>query len=85
MLFVLSLAVQTLPQSEGERPCKTQNTEQNNGIFKNLEKVQRRATKFILQDYASDYKYRLISLHLLLINMRLDVQDVMFVIMFEGP
>ena len=45
-----------------------------------LEKVQRRATKFILQDYVSDYKYRLISLQLLPINMWLDMQDVMFVI-----
>ena len=32
---------------------------------KNLERVQRRATKFILQDFSSDYKSRLISLGLL--------------------
>ena len=43
-----------------------------------LEKIQRRATKFILNDYSSDYKQRLISLHLLPLSMVMELNDVIF-------
>ena len=43
---------------------------------KNLERVQRRATKFILQDFSSDYKSTLISLGLLPVSMWLELQDI---------
>ena len=45
-----------------------------------LERVQRRATKFILQDYNSDYKSRLISLKLLPFMMSLEISDIIFYI-----
>ena len=45
----------------------------------NLERVQRRATMLILQDF-SDYKSRLISLNLLLVSMWLEQQDVLFMV-----
>ena len=45
---------------------------------KNLERVQRRATKFILQDFSSNYKLRLISLGLLPVSMWLELQDIIF-------
>ena len=46
----------------------------------NLERVQRRASKFIL-DYSSlNYKSRLVSLHLLPLMYWLELQDVMFLI-----
>lgn len=47
---------------------------------RSLERVQRRASKFILHDYSSDYKERLISLCLLPISMWLELQDVLFFI-----
>ena len=43
-----------------------------------LEKIQKRATKFILNDYSSDYKSRLCKLHLLPLMFRLELNDVMF-------
>ena len=43
-----------------------------------LERVQRRATKFILNDYHSDYKTRLISLGLLPLSMVLELNDIIF-------
>ena len=43
-----------------------------------LETVQRRATKFILNDYSSDYKSRLLSLHLLPLMMFYELQDLAF-------
>ena len=43
-----------------------------------LEKIQRRATKYILNDYASDYKSRLISLNLLPLSMVLELNDIVF-------
>ena len=43
-----------------------------------LERIQRRATKFILQDFHSDYKSRLTSLHLLPLMMQLELYDIMF-------
>lgn len=45
-----------------------------------LEKTQKRATKFILNDYKSDYKSRLMSLNLLPLMMCLELNDVLFYI-----
>lgn len=45
-----------------------------------LEKIQRRATKFILSDYSSDYKSRLTSLNMLPLMMVLELQDITFFI-----
>ena len=47
---------------------------------RNLESVQQRATKFILQDFTMDYKARLISLALLPVSMWLGLQDILFLI-----
>ena len=46
----------------------------------NLERVQRRATKFILQNKSLDYKERLVTLLLLPINMWLELQDLLFLV-----
>ena len=43
-----------------------------------LKQLQRRATKFILQDYTSDYKSRLLSLNLLPLMMPYELNDIMF-------
>ena len=43
-----------------------------------LERVQRRATKYILNDFTSDYKDRLISLKLLPLMMFYELLDIMF-------
>ena len=43
-----------------------------------LERVQRRATKYILNDFTSDYKDRLISLELLPLMMFYELLDIMF-------
>ena len=43
-----------------------------------IEKVQRRATKFILSDYSSDYKSCLIALGILLLSMFFTYLDVSF-------
>ncbi len=43
----------------------------------NLERLQRRATKFILQNYVSDYKSRLLSLNLLALMMLYELNDIM--------
>ena len=45
-----------------------------------LERVQRRATKYILNDYSSSYKSRLISLQLLPLMYWLEFHDLMFMI-----
>ena len=45
-----------------------------------LERVQRRATKFILNDFTSDYKTRLRSLNLLPLMMTFELQDLIFFI-----
>lgn len=45
-----------------------------------LEAVQRRATKWILDDYVLDYKSRLLSLHLLPLMMTLELYDISFFI-----
>ena len=46
----------------------------------NLERVQRRATKFILGDYTSDYKSRLLALDLLPISYWLELLDLLFIL-----
>ena len=51
-----------------------------------LERVQRHATKYILNDYYTDYGTRLISLHLLPLVYWLELQDLMFLIKcFKDP
>ena len=48
--------------------------------IKPIASVQRRATKFILNDYTSDYRTRLIKLHILLLTMQLELGDICFFI-----
>ena len=48
--------------------------------IKAIENVQRRATKYILNDYSSDYNFRLMSLNLLPFMMQLELQDILFFI-----
>ena len=45
-----------------------------------LERIQRRATKYILNDFHSDYKHRLLSLRLLPLMMQLELFDILFFI-----
>ena len=45
-----------------------------------LENVQRRATKFILNDYTSNYKDRLITLNLFPLMYWYELQDILFFI-----
>ena len=45
-----------------------------------LERVQRRATKFILSDYSMDYKSRLINLKLLPLMYIYELTDILFTI-----
>ena len=45
-----------------------------------LEKIQRRATKFILNDYSSDYKSRLVSLQLLPLMMLFELNDIILIV-----
>ena len=45
-----------------------------------LERVQQRATNYILQDYTSDYKSRLLSLNILPLMYWLELQDLIFLI-----
>ena len=43
-----------------------------------IERVQRRATKYILGDFNSDYKTRLLKLRLLPLMMEFEISDVLF-------
>ena len=45
-----------------------------------LESVQRRATKFIVNDSSMDYKDRLIHLHLLPLMMEFEISDILFLV-----
>ena len=45
-----------------------------------IEKLQKRATKYILSDYMSNYQQRLMALHLLPLMMVFELNDVMFFI-----
>ena len=46
----------------------------------NIERVQQRATKYVLNDYISDYKTRLRELKLLPPMYFFELQDIMFVV-----
>ena len=46
----------------------------------NLERIQRRATKFILNNNQLDYKLRLVSLRLLPLMHWLEMQDILFLV-----
>ena len=43
-----------------------------------LEQIQHHTTKYILNDYSSDYRSRLIHLNILLLMMQLELYDIMF-------
>ena len=45
-----------------------------------IEKLQKRATKYILSDYMSNYQQRLMALHLLPLMMVFELNDLMFFI-----
>ena len=45
-----------------------------------LEQVQHRATKYILNDYSTDYKTRLASLHILPLMYSFELADILFLI-----
>ena len=52
----------------------------------NLEHLQRRATKYILNDYISDYKTRLFKLELLPLVYTFELSDIMFfIISIKNP
>ena len=48
--------------------------------IKLFESIQRRATKFILQDFQSDYKTRLTNLHLFPLSLWFEYLDLTFII-----
>ena len=48
--------------------------------IKNLERVQQRATKFILQVTGLNYRERLLQLELLPLSMWLELQDILFLV-----
>ena len=45
-----------------------------------LERVQRRATKYILNDFTSDYRSRLVALGMLPLMYTLELQDIIFTV-----
>ncbi len=45
-----------------------------------IERVQRRATEYILIDYNSDYKSRLMNLNMLPLMYWLELQDLVFLV-----
>ena len=54
--------------------------------IQSLENIQRRATKFITNDYTSCYKSRQINLHLLPLMMQLELNDILFfVVSIKNP
>jgi len=46
--------------------------------IQSLEQIHCRATKFILNDYYTDYKSQLFKLHLLSLMVTLELQDILF-------
>ena len=48
--------------------------------IQSIERIQRRATKYILNDYDSDYRSRLLSLNMLPLMYWLDLQDLVFLV-----
>ena len=45
-----------------------------------IENIQRRASKFILNDFLSDYKSRLTSLHILPLMLSMELNDIIFMV-----
>lgn len=58
-------------------PCQETYLAKN---FKSLKEIQRRATKFILNDYTSDHKHRLVTLSILTLPMIYELNDILFFI-----
>ena len=51
-----------------------------------LERLQRRATKFILDDYKMGYKERLVKIHILPLTLWMEIQDILlFIILLKNP
>ena len=48
--------------------------------IQNIERIQRRVTKFILNDYDSNYKTQLLTLELLPLMYLLELQDIIFTV-----
>ncbi len=48
--------------------------------IQSIEKIQRHATKYILKDYQSYYRSRLLSLNMLPLMYWLDLQDIVFLV-----
>ena len=48
--------------------------------IQNIERIQRRATKFILNDYDSNYKTQLLTLKLLPLMYLFEIQDIIFTV-----
>ena len=48
--------------------------------IKRLESVQRRATKFVVNNSSMDYRERLIHLHLLPLMMEFEISDILFLV-----
>ena len=49
-------------------------------VFKPLEKIQRRATNFILNDYTSDYKHCLVTFNNPPVSVFYELNDILFFI-----
>ena len=48
--------------------------------IKRFESVQRRATKFVVNNSSMDYRERLIHLHLLPLMMEFEISDILFLV-----
>ena len=53
--------------------------------IKHLELVQRRATRYIMNDTSSDYRNRLIHLNILPLMMEFEIADIFFLIRIKFP
>ena len=71
MLYLSLVRSQLMYCSQVWRPSKAKD-------IKIIEDVQRRATKFILNDYSSDYRTRLCKLHILPLTMLYELNDICF-------
>ena len=49
-------------------------------LYISIENIQRRVTKFILNDFVSDYKFRLASLHILPLSLSMELNDIIFMV-----
>ena len=70
-LYISLVRSQLLYGSQIWRPLQLKDT-------KPIESLQRRATKYILNDYTSDYRSRLIKFQLLPLSMLLELNDICF-------